>query len=166
MYVLEIECGIAALRSAKIAGRASGGSTEELSALAAGYGIRFISDSDDEVIFSGAGKLLLVQGEAEALRITADDNLLPYIDSRVGGSTLHIGLQENEWNRNLRPSQQILFELTVNSEGKYGKKKTADIAYKMKKKDGDYWSPLKATISKAEKHLNELAELDAGDVPL
>ena len=55
----------------------------------------------------------------------------------------------------------VLYNITVDSNGKFGKKKTADIAYQMKIRKGDrageWWSPLKATISKAEKYLEGLA---------
>jgi len=53
--------------------------------------------------------------------------------------------------------QTILYNLTVNKEGKYGKTKTADIPLVAQKKGGGEWSPLKAIISKAEKMLEGAA---------
>jgi hypothetical protein len=66
--------------------------------------------------------------------------------------------------------QAVLFNLTVNAAGKYGKLKTEDIAFKMLKKNGEEWSPLKATISKAERELEYVTkkaeELDGEEVLL
>lgn len=43
------------------------------------------------VALDGVGRLTITQTGVESLSITADDNILPYIDSTVTGDTLHLG---------------------------------------------------------------------------
>ena len=51
----------------------------------------------------------------------------------------------------------VIYDLTVDKKtGKYGKQKSSDIAWKLSKKDGTEWYPLKAIVSKAEKALADL----------
>ncbi|MBN1303867.1 MAG: DUF2807 domain-containing protein [Anaerolineales bacterium] len=45
------------------------------------------------VVLSGSGELILTRGEAESLTVAAPENLLPYIESEVRGSTLYLGLR-------------------------------------------------------------------------
>ena len=47
------------------------------------------------VSLEGLGLLVIDQTGSETLTITADDNLLPYIETQVRGGTLIIGLQDN-----------------------------------------------------------------------
>jgi hypothetical protein len=63
----------------------------------------------DHVSVGGSGHLTIVQGDQEALTITADDNLLEMIESSVSGQRLRIGPA----NVSLRPTQQILYTLHV-----------------------------------------------------
>jgi len=62
----------------------------------------------DRVVISGTSKLLLTQGEQEALAITADDNLMRYIESEVRDGTLYLRNKEG-----ISPSQPIQLELSV-----------------------------------------------------
>lgn len=48
----------------------------------------------DSVDFSSIGEVTLVQGETESLVIEADDNLLPYVEVKVSGSKLTIGMKD------------------------------------------------------------------------
>jgi hypothetical protein len=63
------------------------------------------------VDFSGFGELTLVQGESEALTVETDDNLLPYIKTRVSGGILTISIDDGL--SMLRPSKSIRYQLTV-----------------------------------------------------
>lgn len=65
------------------------------------------------VNFTGFGELSLVQGEREALTIQTDDNILPYIKTRVSGETLTISFDEQGWQPIVRPTQPIRFQLTM-----------------------------------------------------
>jgi hypothetical protein len=47
------------------------------------------------VSLSGSGDLIITQGANEALRIEAEDNLLPLIESDVRGGTLYLGFKPN-----------------------------------------------------------------------
>jgi hypothetical protein len=58
----------------------------------------------------GAGTLEVVQGDTEGLSINAQQNLLPYIESRVVGSRLIIGPKQGY---ELKPTGTILYRLTV-----------------------------------------------------
>ena len=65
------------------------------------------------VNFTGFGELTFVQGEAEALTIETDDNLLPYIKTTVSRGTLTIGFDDGARTPLLRPSDSIRYQLTV-----------------------------------------------------
>lgn len=65
------------------------------------------------VTLAASGDLTLTQGEAEALTIEADDNLLPYLKSDVQGSTLTIRFDREDFDQIYRPSQPIQYHLTV-----------------------------------------------------
>lgn len=53
------------------------------------------------VSLEGVGQLVIDQTGSESLTITADDNLLPYIETRVRGRQLIIGIQTNTIFRNV-----------------------------------------------------------------
>jgi len=65
----------------------------------------------DRVVISLTSELLLTQGEQESLAITADDNLLRYIESEVRDRTLYISPLRN--NEEISPSQPIQLKLSV-----------------------------------------------------
>lgn len=58
------------------------------------------------------GEMTIVLGEKESLRIEAEENLLPYIESKVKSKTLVI---ENKSLADLKPSQPIRYFITVKS---------------------------------------------------
>jgi hypothetical protein len=62
----------------------------------------------DRVDFNGTGKLLLTQGQEEALTITADDNLMKHINVEVRNGKLLI-----EHRESISPSQPIQIRLSV-----------------------------------------------------
>lgn len=47
------------------------------------------------VSLSGSGDLIITQGNSETLRIDAEDNILPLIESEVRGGTLYLGFKPN-----------------------------------------------------------------------
>lgn len=47
------------------------------------------------VSLSGSGDLIITQGDSEALRIDAEDNIMPLIESDVRAGTLYLGLKPN-----------------------------------------------------------------------
>jgi len=47
----------------------------------------------DRVDLSGAGELIIVQGEGETLTIETDDNVIEHIEAVVRGGTLHLGFK-------------------------------------------------------------------------
>ena len=65
------------------------------------------------VTLAGIGNLYLTQGASEAVRIEAEDNLIPYFETVVEGSTLKIGLKSQYMGVNLRPTQPIKFYVTL-----------------------------------------------------
>ena len=62
----------------------------------------------DRVIVSGTSELSITQGETESLTVTADNNLMRYIETDVRDGTLYIRNKEG-----ISPSQPIQFKLTV-----------------------------------------------------
>jgi hypothetical protein len=50
----------------------------------------------NQVLLVGSGELTITQGDTESLTITADDNLMDYIQSTVDGSTLMLGIDVDD----------------------------------------------------------------------
>jgi hypothetical protein len=71
--------------------------------------VREVSDFS-AVHLAGVGTLIVDFGEKEDLRIEAEDNLLPYLESEVEGDTLILGAREGV---NVLPTQAIFYYLTV-----------------------------------------------------
>jgi hypothetical protein len=67
----------------------------------------------DRVALSGVGTMFISVGEKESLLIEAEDNLLPYIETKVQGSILEIGLKYEHWNTAIQPTKPINYFLTV-----------------------------------------------------
>ncbi len=68
--------------------------------------IREVSDFH-KVELKGFGTLVLIQGETESLEIECDDNILPYIKTKVIDKTLSIKYK----NVRLKPTEEIVFTL-------------------------------------------------------
>jgi len=64
----------------------------------------------DAVLLSGVGVLVIEQTGVEALTITAEDNILPFIDSEVRNGRLVLGPLPQS---NVSPSRQIEYRLSV-----------------------------------------------------
>lgn len=65
------------------------------------------------VSLGGEGVLTITVGEKEALTVTADDNLLEYIETKVEDGRLSIGWKREAWRTNFRSSTPIKYDLTV-----------------------------------------------------
>ena len=66
----------------------------------------------NEVQVNGVGTLVIKQGEAEALTIEAEDNVLPHIRSAVRGGRLTVGLDSGQ-ARSVNPTKPIRYYLTA-----------------------------------------------------
>jgi hypothetical protein len=64
----------------------------------------------DAVELSGVGTLIIEQGNTESLEITAQENLLPYLESRVMGGKLNLGVEDFV---NVQPTADIVYRLKV-----------------------------------------------------
>lgn len=62
------------------------------------------------VDLAGVGTVIIDFGDKEALRIEAEDNLIPYLESKVEGDTLTLGMREGV---NIVPTQAIFYYLTM-----------------------------------------------------
>jgi Putative auto-transporter adhesin, head GIN domain len=62
------------------------------------------------VSLEGSGRVVIEQGGAESLTVTADDNLLHYVETEVRGSTLVLGEKSGV---RLSPSKDIVFKVTL-----------------------------------------------------
>lgn len=64
----------------------------------------------DKVELSGVGTLIIEQGTTESLEITAQENLMPYLKSRVMGGKLNLGVEDFV---NIQPTADIVYRLQV-----------------------------------------------------
>jgi hypothetical protein len=64
----------------------------------------------DEVELSGIGTLIIEQGNSESLEITAEENLMPYLKSRISGGKLSLGVEDFV---NVQPTKEIVYRLKV-----------------------------------------------------
>jgi hypothetical protein len=58
-------------------------------------------------------EVTILQGESASISLTADDNLLPQIATRLQGELLVIENKEQLWQNRVRPTRTIQIELTV-----------------------------------------------------
>jgi hypothetical protein len=65
------------------------------------------------ISLAGIGNVYLTQGEPESVRIEAEDNLIPYFDTSVQGTTLKVGVKDQYMGISLRPTQPVKFYVTV-----------------------------------------------------
>jgi predicted small secreted protein len=65
------------------------------------------------VTLAGIGNVYLTQGPAESIRIEAEDNLIPYFDTSVRGSTLKIGIKDQYMGVSLQPTRPVKFYVTL-----------------------------------------------------
>lgn len=65
-----------------------------------------------DVTLATSGDLTIALGDQESLRIEAEDNLLPYLETRISGGALTIGTRPNT---SLHPTRSIRYVLTVKS---------------------------------------------------
>jgi hypothetical protein len=73
---------------------------------------REVSDFD-RVALNGVGTLYISVGEEESLKVEAEDNLLPYIETLVHGQTLSIGFRDQGLRTAFQPTEPIHYYLTV-----------------------------------------------------
>ena len=72
----------------------------------------------DQIEMSGAGRIIITQGDVESLSIETDDNLMEYIRTEVRGDTLEIDFSEDiilsRGGRDvLEPSDGFVFRISV-----------------------------------------------------
>ncbi len=65
------------------------------------------------VSLAGIGNVYLTQGQTESVRIQAEDNLIPYFDTSVQGTTLKIGIKDQYMGISLHPTQPVKFFVTL-----------------------------------------------------
>jgi hypothetical protein len=67
----------------------------------------------ERVGLSNMGVVVLTQGETEGLTVRADDNLMEYVITEVREGTLRIGLTQKASLGSLRPTEPIVFDVSV-----------------------------------------------------
>ena len=65
------------------------------------------------VTLAGIGSVYLAQGATESVRIEAEDNLIPYFETVVEGTTLKIGLKNRYIGFSILPTQPVRFYVTL-----------------------------------------------------
>lgn len=73
--------------------------------------VRDLSDFT-AVSLQGVGRLIIDQTGSESVKITADDNLMPFIETRVQGGKLIISLQEDTTFNDIT---ELVYHVTVKS---------------------------------------------------
>lgn len=61
----------------------------------------------------GSGDLIITQGDHYSLTVETDDNLMEYVKTEVQGITLELSFTEEARNKNLQPTQGIVYRVTV-----------------------------------------------------
>lgn len=79
-------------------------------------------DGFDRVSVSGSFEVRIAAGTTPRLRLEGDDNLLPLVETRVAGGTLHIRSR-----RPLRPARRILIEVGVPHLAGIGSSGSSDV---------------------------------------
>lgn len=64
----------------------------------------------NSVELSGVGTLIIEQGDTESLEITAEENLMPYLETQIVGGDLRLGIKQFV---NIQPTEEITFRLLV-----------------------------------------------------
>jgi len=67
----------------------------------------------ERVSLRDQGTLIITQGHGETLTVETDDNLMRYIESRIRGGTLVLGLSDGATGRGVKPSKGITYRLSV-----------------------------------------------------
>jgi hypothetical protein len=66
------------------------------------------------ISFTGLGSVVVEQGTTESLTVTADDNVLPLLETHVEDGTLVIGVKSNNiFNTGFNPRTPIEFKIVV-----------------------------------------------------
>jgi hypothetical protein len=60
-----------------------------------------------------SGEVIITQNGEESLSVQTDDNIMPYIKTDVIAGTLVLGVTAEARDKDLRPSEGIVFILTV-----------------------------------------------------
>ncbi len=68
------------------------------------------------ISFSGVGQVIVEQTGKESLSITADDNILPLLESKVTDGTLHLGVKSGS---SFSPKTPIVFKVGVKDLPKF-----------------------------------------------
>jgi len=95
----------------------------------------------DKILVTGAGRLIITQGDSESLSIETDDNLMEYIETKVEGNTLEIGFTEDtlfssgRGQKALDPTDGFIFRITVISLEEIAITGAADIEVEKLKTD-------------------------------
>ena len=71
---------------------------------------RNVGGGFSSVSLGGSGRLLIEQGPSESVTVTADDNLLSYVETEVHGGTLVL---RQKSNFSLSPTGEIVFKVTL-----------------------------------------------------
>jgi len=61
----------------------------------------------------GIGDVIITQADTTSLRIEAEDNLIPYFETSVQGDTLVIGIKDQYFGYNLRPTKPVKFYVST-----------------------------------------------------
>jgi hypothetical protein len=67
----------------------------------------------DRIQLTGAGDVIITQGQVELVTVEADDNLLPYIEAEVRAGKLMLGFTDEVADKNIRPSRVIKFYVNL-----------------------------------------------------
>jgi hypothetical protein len=67
----------------------------------------------NRISLTGAGDVIITQGDEESLTVETDENLMRYIKTEVKNGTLVLGFTDEVRNKRVRPTRGIKFNLKV-----------------------------------------------------
>lgn len=65
------------------------------------------------ITLEGIGDVIITQADTTSLKIEAEDNLIPYFETSVSGSTLTIGIKDQYFGYNLHPTRPVKFYVST-----------------------------------------------------
>lgn len=96
-----------------------------------------VLDTFTSVVATGRGEVRITRGEVQSVTVTAEDNLLPLLETNVRGGVLTLRVEDGTV---IRPTEPILFEITVAELGRVENSGSGDMTV-------DGWRAVDAEVS-------------------
>lgn len=94
-------------------------------------------DTFSSVVATGSGEVRITQGDVQSVTVTAEDNLLPLLETQVRGGVLTLRVESGT---SIRPTEPIVVDITVTELTRVETSGSADVVV-------DGWGALDADIA-------------------